>query len=57
MKKYREYMCVMCGFVYNEEAGLPEEGFSPGTRWEDIPENWVCPECGAEKQDFEMVEV
>jgi rubredoxin len=57
MKSYREYMCVVCGFIYNEEAGLPEEGFPPGTRWEDIPENWVCPECGAEKLDFEMVEV
>jgi rubredoxin len=57
MGDYKEYMCVVCGFVYNEAEGLPEEGFPAGTRWEDIPENWVCPECGAGKEDFEMVEV
>ena len=57
MSNYKEYLCVVCGFVYNEEAGLPDEGFPPGTRWEDIPANWVCPECGAAKEDFEMVEV
>ena len=57
MNPDRQYVCVVCGFVYDEEAGLPEEGFPPGTRWDDIPENWVCPECGAGKQDFEMVEV
>ena len=42
---------------YREADGLPEEGFPPGTRWKDIPDNWVCPECGASKEDFEMVEV
>ena len=57
MSDYKEYMCVVCGFVYHEAEGLPEEGFPAGTRWEDIPENWVCPECGAGKEDFEMVEV
>lgn len=51
------YMCVICGFVYDEAAGLPEEGIAPGTRWEDIPETWKCPDCGVGKQDFEMVEV
>jgi rubredoxin len=53
----KRYMCVVCGFIYDEEEGLPEDGFAPGTRWEDIPENWTCPECGAAKSDFEMVEV
>jgi rubredoxin len=57
MTEYRTYMCVICGFVYDEAAGLPEEGIPPGTRWEDIPLNWVCPECGAGKEDFEMVRV
>jgi rubredoxin len=57
MSAYREYVCVVCGFVYNEADGLPEEGFAPGTRWEDIPASWVCPECGATKDEFEMVEV
>ncbi len=50
-------MCVICGFVYDEAKGLPEEGFPPGTRWEDVPVDWTCPECGARKEDFEMVEI
>ena len=57
MSDYKHYMCVVCGFVYSEAAGLPEEGFPPGTRWDDIPANWVCPECGAAREDFEMVEI
>jgi rubredoxin len=57
MSEYREYVCVVCGFVYSEAVGLPDEGFPSGTRWEDIPANWVCPECGAAKEDFEMVEI
>ena len=54
---YKSYMCVVCGFVYHEEQGLAEEGISPGTRWEDIPETWICPDCGASKDDFDMVEI
>jgi rubredoxin len=57
MSDYKSYMCVICGFIYNEADGLPEEGIAPGTRWDDIPLNWVCPECGAGKEDFEMVEI
>ena len=53
----KSWMCVICGFIYSEEDGLPEEGIVPGTRWEDIPPNWVCPDCGARKEDFEMVEI
>lgn len=53
----KTYMCVICGFIYDEDKGIPEEGLMPGTRWEDIPLNWVCPECGASKDDFEMIEV
>jgi rubredoxin len=56
-KLMKRYMCVVCGFIYDEAAGLPEEGLAPGTRWADIPENWRCPECGANKSDFEMIEV
>ena len=37
--------------------GAPEEGLAPGTRWEDVPEYWVCPDCGAGKEDFEMIEI
>lgn len=51
------WMCLICGWIYDEEAGLPEEGIAPGTKWADVPPNWVCPECGARKEDFEMIEV
>ena len=44
-------------FEYDEEKGWPEDGIAPGTRWADIPEDWSCPDCGAAKADFEMVEV
>lgn len=50
-------MCLICGFIYDEAAGLPDEGIAPGTRWEDVPPNWTCPECHARKEDFEMVEI
>jgi rubredoxin len=53
----KSYMCVVCGFVYEEEQGLPDEGINPGTRWEDVPENFKCPECGASKDEFEMIEI
>ena len=53
----KTYMCVICGFVYEEEKGRPEEGIAPGTRWEDVPLTWRCPECGAGKEDFEMIEI
>jgi len=54
---YRKFMCVVCGFIYDEEVGLPEEGIEPGTRWEDIPDTWTCPDCGVTKDDFEMIEI
>ncbi len=53
----KSYMCVICGFVYNEADGLPDEGVAVGTKWDDVPPNWVCPDCGARKEDFEMVEI
>ncbi len=55
--EYHTWMCVVCGFIYDEAAGLPAEGIPPGTRWEDVPPNWTCPECGARKDDFEMVKI
>ena len=54
---YKLFVCVQCGFEYDEEKGWPEDGIAPGTRWDDIPEDWSCPDCGAAKSDFEMVEV
>jgi rubredoxin len=53
----KQYMCVLCGYIYDEAVGCPEEGIGPGTQWDDIPITWVCPECGASKDEFEMVEL
>jgi len=53
----KTYMCVICGFVYDETVGVPAEGIAPGTRWEDVPLTWRCPDCGAGKEDFEMMEI
>ena len=51
MKKYR---CVVCGYVYDPEKGDPDHGIAPGTAFEDIPDSWVCPECGVGKSEFEV---
>ena len=54
---YQAYMCLICGFVYDEAAGWAEDGISPGTRWGNVPMIWTCPECGAHKGDFELIEI
>ena len=46
MSDFKKYECVICGFIYDEAEGLPDDGIAPGTRWEDIPEDWECPDCG-----------
>ena len=51
------WMCLICGWIYDEAEGSPEHGIAPGTKWEDVPITWSCPECGAQKSDFEMVQV
>lgn len=53
----KKYMCVICGLEYDEARGWPEDGIPAGTRWEDVPLTWTCPECGAVKADFQMMEV
>lgn len=53
----KRYMCLICGFIYDEEKGWPDDGIAPGTRWEEVPATWICPECSATKEDFEMVEI
>lgn len=53
----KKWQCMTCGFIYDEEVGWPEDGIDPGTRWADVPEDWVCPECATPKSDFEMVEI
>lgn len=50
-------MCLLCGYIYDEEQGWPEDGIVPGTKWQSVAEDWLCPECGASKADFIMVEV
>lgn len=53
MKKYR---CAYCAHVYDEARGDPDSGIAPGTRFEDIPDNWCCAECGAMKSDYHLIE-
>ncbi|MCA2999333.1 MAG: rubredoxin [Rhodocyclaceae bacterium] len=53
----KAWMCLVCGLIYNEAEGWPDDGIAPGTAWEDVPVGWACPECGARKEDFEMVEI
>ena len=54
MKTYR---CIVCGYIYDEAQGWPQDGIAAGTKWEDVPDTWVCPDCGVGKADFEMVEI
>lgn len=51
---YKKYECVICGYIYDEAAGIPEDGIPPGTLWKDIPEDWECPDCGISKADFDL---
>ena len=57
VNEFRTWMCLICGWIYDEAAGVPDEGIPAGTLWKDVPMNWVCPECGARKEDFEMVQL
>ena len=50
------YVCLICGYVYDPEQGDPDGGVDPGTKWDDVPDDWVCPVCGAGKDDFEKEE-
>ncbi|MEC9375581.1 MAG: rubredoxin [Pseudomonadota bacterium] len=53
----KTWMCLICGYVYDESKGEPASGLLPGTRWKDVPLSWRCPDCAAGKEDFEMIEV
>jgi rubredoxin len=53
----KTWQCLLCAFVYKEAEGLPEEGIAAGTRWQDVPEGWSCPDCAASKADFQMAEI
>lgn len=54
---YRKWACAVCGYIYNEALGDPDEGFPPGTRFEAIPDDWLCPECGVSKRSFRLLTV
>ena len=47
--------CIVCGLIYDEKEGWPEDGIAPGTKWQDVPEDWTCPDCGVGKADFELI--
>lgn len=51
-----QWECLICGHIYDESSGDPEHGIAPGTRWEDIPDDWLCPDCGAGKMDFRQLD-
>jgi len=52
----QKYECTVCGYIYDPAEGDPDNGVKPGTKFEDIPDEWVCPVCGAEKDQFEPVD-
>ena len=53
MKKYE---CNVCGYIYDPKTGDPDNGVDPGTAFEDLPDDWICPECGVGKEDFSVIE-
>lgn len=53
--KMQKFECSVCGYVYDPEVGDPDSGIAPGTAFEDIPEDWVCPLCGVGKDQFQPV--
>jgi rubredoxin len=52
----KKYTCSLCGYVYDEEKGDSAGGIAPGTKFENLPDSWVCPVCGASKSEFEVTE-
>jgi len=58
MNEYDRYQCDICNYIYDPEYGNPEAGEDalPGTPFQDLPDDWICPHCGAEKEDFENVD-
>ena len=52
----KKYQCTVCSHIYDPELGDPDSGIAPGTAFEDLPDDWVCPICGVEKSSFEPVE-
>jgi rubredoxin len=57
MAAANSWQCVVCGLIYCEVDGWPEDGIAAGTRWDDVPQDWLCPDCGVRKTDFELISV
>ncbi len=55
MSDFKKWECATCGFIYDEAEGLPDDGLPAGTKWEDVPNDWICPDCGTSKSDFRMI--
>lgn len=53
----KKWQCIVCGLIYDEAEGWPDDGIPAGTRWEDVPADWQCPDCGVGKEDFEMIAI
>lgn len=53
----KKWQCIVCGLIYDEAEGWPDDGIPAGTRWEDVPADWLCPDCGVGKSDFEMISI
>lgn len=51
----KQWMCANCGWVYDQAVGDPESGIPAGTPWGEVPESWTCPDCGARKNEFDMI--
>ena len=51
-----KWECIVCGLIYDEAEGWPDDGIAAGTLWKDVPEDWLCPDCGVGKEDFELIE-
>ena len=56
LKNMDKYECTVCGYIYDPAEGDPDNGVEPGTAWDNLPDDWVCPTCGAGKEDFKKVE-
>lgn len=53
----KSWICVICGLIYDESRGWPDDGIPAGTPWVEVPDDWLCPDCGVSKADFDMQEL
>ena len=53
----KKWQCLVCDFIYDEAVSIPDEGIPAGTKWENVPDDWLCPDCSVGKSDFEMKQI